>query len=157
MSKILAFVRSPCIYAADRFTLPYDFISPLESQEMKNPLTEKYERWFKRNAIGEQKESEGKFEDAIRAYEANVGEGAYTLFPYERLAILYKRKRDDRNEKRIIKKAIKKLHERSIKKPLDSYLFNLLSNLQRRLVDLTEEATEYLYLDNSWAKKRLPY
>ena len=124
---------------------------------MKNPLTEKYERWFKRNAIGEQKESEGKFEDAIRAYEANVGEGAHTLFPYERLVILYKRKRDLRNEQRIIKKAIKKLQERSTKKPLDSYLVNLLSSFQRRLVDLGEEATEYLYLEDRWTKKKLPY
>ena len=124
---------------------------------MKNPLTEKYERWFKRNAIGEQKESEGKFEDAIRVYEANVDEGAYTLFPYERLVILYKRKRDSRNEQRIIKKAIKKLHERSVKKPLDSYLYNLLSSLQRRLVDLSDEAADCLHWEDSWAKRRLPY
>ncbi len=124
---------------------------------MKNPLTEKYERWFKRNAIGEQKESEGKFEDAIRVYEANVDEGAYTLFPYERLAILYKRKRDSKNEQRIIKKAIKKLNERSTKKPLDSYLFNMLRALQRRRADLAEEATDYLYWEDTLAKKRLPY
>ncbi len=124
---------------------------------MKNPLTEKYERWFKRNAIGEQKESEGKFEDAIRVYEANVDEGAYTLFPYERLAILYKRKKDSINEQRIIKKAIKKLHERSSRKPLDSYLFNLLKSLQCRLVDLTQDTKDYLRFEDSWAKKRLPY
>ncbi len=124
---------------------------------MRNPLTEKYERWFKRNAIGEQKESEGKFEDAIRAYEANVIEGAHTLFPYERLAILYKRKRDSRNEQRIIKKAIKTLQDRSTMKPLDSYLYNLLSNMQRRLADLSEEATDYLYKEDRWAKNRLPY
>lgn len=124
---------------------------------MKNPLTEKYERWFKRNAIGEQKESEGKFEDAIRVYEANIDEGAYTLFPYERLAILYKRKRDTRNEQRIIKKAIKKLHERSSKKPLDSYLYNLLNSFQRRLADLSEESQDYFFWEDRWAKKRLPY
>ena len=124
---------------------------------MKNPLTEKYERWFKRNAIGEQKESEGKFEDAIRVYEANIDEGAYTLFPYERLAILYKRKRDMRNEQRIIKKAIKKLHERSAKKPLDSYLYNLLNSFQRRLADLSEESQDYFFWEDRWAKKRLPY
>ena len=123
----------------------------------KNPLTEKYERWFKRNAIGEQKESEGKFEDAIRMYEANIDEGAYTLFPYERLAILYKRKKDVRNEQRIIKKAIKKLHERSSKKPLDSYLFNMLSSLQRRLCDLSDDSTDYFHFEDRWAKNRLPY
>ncbi len=124
---------------------------------MKNPLTEKYQPTFKRNAIGEQKESEGKFEDAIRVYEANVDEGANTLFPYERLAILYKRKKDAINEQRIIKKAIKKLHERSSRKPLDSYLFNLLKSLQCRLVDLSKDTKDYLHFEDSWAKRRLPY
>ena len=124
---------------------------------MTNPLTEKYERWFKRNAIGEQKESEGKFEDAIRIYEANIDEGANTLFPYERLAILYKRRKDTRSEQRIIKKAIKKLQERSVRKPLDSYLFNLLTNMQRRLVDLSDEPADCMFWEDSWAKKRLPY
>ena len=124
---------------------------------MKNPLTEKYERWFKRNAIGEQKESEGKFEDAIRLYETNVEEGANTLFPYERLAILYKRRRDTGNEQRIIKKAIKKLQERSSTRPLDNYLYNLLNSFQRRLADLTEEPSDIFYWEDTFAKKRLPY
>lgn len=124
---------------------------------MKNPLTEKYERWFKRNAIGEQKESEGKFDDAIRLYEANVDESANTLFPYERLAILYKRKRDELNEQRIIKKAIQKLHERSSKRPLDSYLYNLLNSFQRRLADLTNEPTEVFTWEDPFVKRRLPY
>lgn len=124
---------------------------------MRNPLTEKYERWFKRNAIGEQKESEGKFEDAIRIYEANVDEGAITLFPYERLVILYKRKHDKRNEQRIIKKAIKKLKERSSRKPLDSYLYNMLSSLQRRLSEISNETPDIMHWEDSWAKKRMPY
>ena len=124
---------------------------------MKNPLTEKYERWFKRNAIGEQKESEGKFEEAIRLYEANVEEGAQTLFPYERLTILYKRRQDTRNEQRVIKKAIKKLHERSSRKQLDSYLFNMLHTLQHRLADLTGATSNYLHWEDSRAKRRMPY
>ena len=124
---------------------------------MKNPLTEKYERWFKRNAIGEQKESEGKFEDAIRLYETNVEEGANTLFPYERLSILYKRRRDSANEQRIIKKAIKKLQERSSTRPLDNYLYNMLNSFQRRLADLTDEPTDIFYWEDTFAKRRLPY
>ncbi len=124
---------------------------------MSNPLTEKYERWFKRNAIGEQKESEGKFDDAIRVYEANIEEGANTLFPYERLAILYKRKKDFKNEKRVIKRAIKKLHERSSSRPLDNYLYNLLNSLQRRLADLSDEPSDIFYFEDTLAKRRLPY
>ncbi len=106
---------------------------------MKNPITEKLNRWFKRNAIGEQKESEGKFEDAIRAYEANVEEGADTLFPYERLAILYKRRKDDRNELRIIKKALSKLNNKARKKPLDAYMESMRREFNRRLKELSGE------------------
>lgn len=124
---------------------------------MKNPLTEKYDRWFKRNAIGEQKESEGKFEDAIHMYEANVYEGAHTLFPYERLAILYKRKNDVKNESRVITTAIKQLRRRSARKPLDKYLYNLLLNFQRRLEELSGKPINYDLTRSFSMKKVMPY
>lgn len=102
-----------------------------------NPITVRLDRWFKRNAIGEQKESEGKFEDAIRVYEANVDEDADTIFSYERLAILYKRKSDLRNEIRILKKAIRKLQEKAHRKRLDTYQSNQMGTFQNRLMELT--------------------
>ena len=104
---------------------------------MKNLITSRVDRWFKRNAIGEQKESEGKFEDAIRVYEANVEEGADTLFPYERLAILYNRRNDEKNEIRILKKALAKLEERSRHHRLDSYLENLHKEIATRLASIS--------------------
>ena len=104
-----------------------------------NPITIRLDRWFKRNAIGEQKESEGKFEDAIRVYEANVEEDADTIFSYERLAILYKRKRDMRNEIRVLKKAIRKLNEKSLRKRLDSFQENQMDSFQQRIMELTGE------------------
>ena len=122
---------------------------------MRNLITERLDRWFKRNAIGEQKESEGKFEDAIRVYEANVEEGADTLFPYERLAILYKKNHDERNEIRILKKALAKLQERSQKKRLDHYLDKLYLELSRRLTELNGEEAEEAILFNS--RQKLPY
>ena len=122
---------------------------------MRNLVTEKLDRWFKRNAIGEQKESEGKFEDAIRIYEANVEEGADTLFPYERLVILYKRKNDERNEIRILKKALYKLQERSERRRLDHYLDKLYLELTQRLAELNgQEAEETLIMSS---KRKLPY
>jgi hypothetical protein len=111
---------------------------------MKNPVTERLDRWFKRNAIGEQKESEGKFEDAIRAYEANVEESADTLFSYERLVILYKRRNDQRNEIRIIRKALAKLSDRARRKPLDAYLESMRREFTRRLKELTGEKKDRL-------------
>ena len=104
-----------------------------------NPITVRLDRWFKRNAIGEQKESEGKFEEAIRVYEANVDEDADTIFSYERLAILYKRKNDLRSEVRIIKKAIRKLQEKSHRKHLDTFQENQLKVFQQRIMELTGE------------------
>ena len=118
-------------------------------------ISERLDRWFKRNAIGEQKESEGKFEDAIRLYEANVEEGADTLFPYERLVILYKRRHDERNEIRVLKKAIAKLQERARTKRLDHYLSRLYDELSRRLTELNgDEAEEVMVLST---RRKLPY
>lgn len=110
-----------------------------KSPQRVNPITIRLDKWFKRNAIGEQKESEGKFEDAIRIYEANVDEDADTIFSYERLSILYKRKSDLRNEVRIIKKAIRKLNEKSIRKRLDPFQENQMASFQQRLIELTGE------------------
>lgn len=96
-----------------------------------------YERWFKRNAIGEQKESEGKFEDAIRVYESNVEEDADSVFPYERLAILYKRKNDRNNEKRILQKGLQMLKLRMQQGRLDTNQENMIKVFEDRLERLT--------------------
>ena len=116
---------------------------PVRSRQYRpqrtNPITARLDRWFKRNAIGEQKESEGKFEDAIRIYEANVNEDADTIFSYERLSILYKRRNDHKAEIRIIRHAIRKLNEKGLRKPLDTFQDNQLKAFQRRLLELTGE------------------
>ncbi|MEZ4702240.1 MAG: hypothetical protein R2834_18040 [Rhodothermales bacterium] len=96
-----------------------------------------YERWFKRNAIAEQKESEGKFEDAIRIYESNVDEDADTMFPYERLAILYKRKNDRANEKRILQKGLQLLKMRSEQGRLDTNQESMIKEFEDRLEKIT--------------------
>ncbi|MDZ4699740.1 MAG: hypothetical protein SH809_08560 [Rhodothermales bacterium] len=96
-----------------------------------------YERWFKRNAIAEQKENEGKFDDAIRIYENNVEEDADSLFPYERLAILYKRKSDRTNEKRILQKGLQLMRERAAQGRIDTNQEVMMREFNARLEKIT--------------------
>ena len=96
-----------------------------------------YERWFKRNAIAEQKEKEGKFDDAIRIYENNVEEDADSLFPYERLAILYKRKNDRSNEKRILQKGLQLMRERAAQGRIDTNQEIMMREFHARLEKIT--------------------
>ena len=99
------------------------------------------QHWFKRNAIAEQKEREGKFEDAIRIYEYNVEEKASTLFSYERLAILYKRQEDEYNEKRIIRKALSMLRMREEQGWLDEKGQGTLKAMRRRLKEIAPRSS----------------
>ena len=121
---------------SNRYTQPIKRRSNKRPQKV-NPITARLDKWFKRNAIGEQKESEGKFEEAIRVYEANVNEDADTIFSYERLSILYKRRSDMRNEVRILKKAIRKLQEKGHRKRLDTFQENQMNAFQQRLMEIT--------------------
>lgn len=124
---------------------------------MKTTLTHKYECWFERNAIGEEYEDVGRPEAAIRAYEANLEEGAVTMFSYERLAALYKQRSDEWNEKRVLKKAIVILQKLALKKRLSSYQQNLLSTFELRMSDLVGGTNGYLEVLNVWDKRPMPY
>ena len=53
-------------------------------------------------------EKEGKIEEAIRCYEQNVRLGYPATHSYERLCILYRKIGNNKNEMRILEKAIKK-------------------------------------------------
>ena len=97
------------------------------------------QRWFKRNAIAEKKESQGKFEEAIQLYESNVDEGAETLFSYERLVILYKRQNDIVSERRIILKALDKLKEREKQGRLDEGLASTRDEMKLRLKQISKK------------------
>ncbi len=110
-----------------------------------------FERWFKRNAIAEQKEREGKFDDAIRIYESNVEEEADTLFPYERLSILYRRKNDRKNEKRILQKGLQVLTERARQGRIDSNQEVMLREFYERLEKITGRK-----LKRSWLSRIKP-
>lgn len=67
---------------------------------------DKFEKQYNRNVKGQEYERKGNISKAIRLYEKNVDEGFDGNFPYERLAIIYKKHKDLDNEIRIVKKAI---------------------------------------------------
>lgn len=62
--------------------------------------------WFGRNARGEAAEKDGRPDEAIDLYEANVNDGATTLYSYERLAVLYRNAGRLDDEVRVLAKAI---------------------------------------------------
>lgn len=60
------------------------------------------------NNKGMELEKNGKIEDAITTYEENIKPKCYpSIYPFERLMVLYRRKKDYKNEIRVINRAIK--------------------------------------------------
>jgi hypothetical protein len=56
-----------------------------------------------RNLKAKEFEDSGNLESAIEQYEQNVSLGSFAPFPYNRLAIIYKKRRDLDNEIRVLK------------------------------------------------------
>ena len=63
-------------------------------------------RWQKRNDEGLEMERQGRPDEAISLYEANLSEGCDTSITYHRLAILYRGRTDYDNEVRVLEKAL---------------------------------------------------
>lgn len=59
-----------------------------------------------RNNNGIEKERIGDIDDAISIYEDNISDGYPALHSYERLMIIYRRRKDFENETRVINRAI---------------------------------------------------
>jgi len=59
-----------------------------------------------RNLDGIALEKQGKVEEAIILYEANIRDGFEGSHPYDRLAIIYSKRNDYLNERRVLEKAI---------------------------------------------------
>ncbi len=56
-----------------------------------------------RNIKGKEHEASGEIDKAIELYEQNVEIGSTTPFPYNRLAVIYKKRKDLANEIRVLK------------------------------------------------------
>ncbi|KKN28273.1 hypothetical protein LCGC14_0856050 [marine sediment metagenome] len=59
-----------------------------------------------RNSMGKQLEKDGKILEAMVLYEANIYENFEGYFPYNRLAILYRKKKLWVEEIRVLEKAV---------------------------------------------------
>lgn len=59
-----------------------------------------------RNLRGQELEREGFIDDAIRFYEANLADGFDGNFPYDRLAVIYRRRKALGDEIRVLERAV---------------------------------------------------
>ena len=89
-----------------------------------------------RNQAGIQLEKNGSVNEAIKLYEANLEENFEGNHPYDRLAIIYRRKKLYDDEKRVHKKAIKVFEEHVPKNRADRK--PKLEKFQNRLEKLNQ-------------------
>ena len=59
-----------------------------------------------RNLKGRELEKVGKVDEAIRLYETNISENFDGNFPYDRLATIYRKRKDFQSEVRVLGKAV---------------------------------------------------
>lgn len=80
-----------------------------------------FNRQVDRNLQGQKleklgKNDEAKINEAIKLYELNLNENFEGNFPYERLAIIYRRRKEYDKEIRVIKKAIEIMKKKNPQK-----------------------------------------
>mgnify|MGYP000933226594 CR=1 FL=1 len=73
-----------------------------------------YTPMINRNAEGIRLENAGQTDDAIKLYEANIRDMSRSITPYERLRVLYLRRRDFVNAIRVCQAAIRNLAKTEI-------------------------------------------
>lgn len=69
-------------------------------------IEEKFHEQVDRNLKGIQLEKEGKIDEAITLYEKNIKENFIGNHPYDRLAIIYRKRKQIDDEIRVLQKAI---------------------------------------------------
>lgn len=75
----------------------------------------KIEREWKLNEKGIEYERVGDIDKAIFCYEENIKNEFADLHPYQRLAIIYRRKKDYVNEIRVLEKALESYDDKAYK------------------------------------------
>lgn len=83
-----------------------DSVESLQKKLQSEILNDKLDKQVERNLKAKDLEKQGKINQAINLYEQNVSEGFDGNFPYDRLAIIYRKKKDIENEIRVLKKGI---------------------------------------------------
>ncbi len=65
-----------------------------------------FEKSVENNLTGRELEKSGKIDEAIELYERNVSNRFEGNYPYDRLAIIYRKRRDYDNEIRVLRTAV---------------------------------------------------
>ncbi|MFS1025622.1 hypothetical protein ACFC9R_09970 [Enterococcus casseliflavus] len=65
-----------------------------------------FEESVENNLTGRELEKSGKIDEAIELYERNVSNKFEGNYPYDRLAIIYRKRRDYDNEIRVLRTAV---------------------------------------------------
>ena len=89
-----------------------------------------------RNLLGEELEKKNLVENAIRCYQANVDDNSEGLLPYNRLAIIYRKRKQYEKEIEVLKKAIWVFEHNVNSKRLD--IDQKLEKLRTRLAKAIE-------------------
>ena len=79
-----------------------------------------FDRQVKRNLKGKELEKSGNTDEAIKLYEQNIKEGFIGAHPYNRLAIIYRKRSQFDDEISVLKKAIE-IEEKTDGWRLDKY------------------------------------
>ena len=84
-----------------------DFSQELKDEIKKQEIEDNaFSKFVNRNIKGIKYEKEGKVDLAIKLYEKNISENFDGSHPYNRLAIIYRKRKDFQNEIRVLNKAI---------------------------------------------------
>jgi tetratricopeptide (TPR) repeat protein len=74
---------------------------------------EKYSKQLEKNRTAHELEKIGKVDEAIKLYEQNVNENFVGNHPYQRLAVIYRKRRQVDEEMRILEKAVSVIKRKS--------------------------------------------
>jgi len=88
-----------------------------DSYEFNEKIDSNFSKQVDRNLKGKEYEQKGEIELAVKEYEQNVTERFDGSHPYNRLAIIYRKKKDYDNEIRILNIAIEIYSELSKDSP----------------------------------------
>ncbi len=93
----------------------------------------------KRNQWGMELEAEGLIDNAIECYEANVRDGFEGNYPYDRLAVIFHRRRDAARETAVLTRAIDVFSQLETSKRSDVAL--KLEKFRQRLRRISPQST----------------
>jgi hypothetical protein len=81
-------------------------VTGVESEKPFQPGLEIPNNSVERNHRGQELEREGLIDNAIECYRANVKEGFGGNYPYDRLAVIYRRRKDRASEVAVLERAV---------------------------------------------------